>query len=515
MQTLRTSLVLLALLVLAPLTGLAQITAGQELAFVHANRGNTDSYELCAAADCRALTVTAHSTAADTWTFPLPAWVPTGSASVRVQAVWAKGKVTSPVATFTVLQAPAAPGAPFVPTPPVVTPPNGNGQTPPLDPVDPLPPIAGDHGYFNALVARPEHWKSYSLRDPQQLNTYKNANSIPAWVTYDPGTDREPQRQDAAKVAIPMFGGEQGGYLAADIGVSDTSVTFARSMANARAIKVGGEIIRVNAATGGTCPCTVPVTRGLLGTTTTAHASTAPVRLSTNNLPNQVRLPLMTEDGFSYLVTWDAFYTDSYTRFSLAMNAQKTYQFSSPGDSIWLEPRLSFDGGGAKPAGYDRAKGDLAVMDLRTYVAGGGPSPWVLASNQHGPGTSRGSRDVLFPVTGRNLVIKPGRWVRHWFAFDQRPNDYDDLSWWLADEQEGPVALYDRVPINIGRGSAAQRIEKFWLEFNTSTDAIVRTGEFDLVAYVRNVVVLRGPLGTDWTPLLTRPTTAPAVVVAP
>jgi hypothetical protein len=78
---------------------------------------------------------------------------------------------------------------------------------PPPAPV-PVPPIAsGDHAYFDALVARPDHWRSYSLRDPQQLDHPKNggyaqSNSRALVVTYDPDHDTDPRRQDAAKVVV-------------------------------------------------------------------------------------------------------------------------------------------------------------------------------------------------------------------------------------------------------------------------------------------------------------------------
>src|SRR5688572_24362708 len=68
--------------------------------------------------------------------------------------------------------------------------------------------LESPHGYFDALVNRPEHWKSYSLRDQRQLQTrenggYAHCNACPLAVTYDPTNDPDPRRQDAAKVVIP------------------------------------------------------------------------------------------------------------------------------------------------------------------------------------------------------------------------------------------------------------------------------------------------------------------------
>jgi hypothetical protein len=65
---------------------------------------------------------------------------------------------------------------------------------------------AGDaHAYFNALVARSDHWKSYSLRSHAQLMEYRAADSKPPSVTYDPSGDPYPYRQDAAKVLVPAY----------------------------------------------------------------------------------------------------------------------------------------------------------------------------------------------------------------------------------------------------------------------------------------------------------------------
>src|SRR5688572_7668481 len=65
---------------------------------------------------------------------------------------------------------------------------------------------AGDpHEYFNALVKRSDHWKSYSLRSADQMVAYRHSGARPMYVTYDPSNDSYPKRQDAAKVTIPEF----------------------------------------------------------------------------------------------------------------------------------------------------------------------------------------------------------------------------------------------------------------------------------------------------------------------
>ena len=52
------------------------------------------------------------------------------------------------------------------------------------------------HAYFDGLVARPDHWKSWTLRDDAQLAALRAAPGQPPAVTYDPLVD-------AAKVPIP------------------------------------------------------------------------------------------------------------------------------------------------------------------------------------------------------------------------------------------------------------------------------------------------------------------------
>jgi hypothetical protein len=63
--------------------------------------------------------------------------------------------------------------------------------------------VPGPHDYFNSLVSRPDHWKSYSLRSASQLNLYRSGSHLT--TTYSPGTDTYHSPQDAAKVEIPSY----------------------------------------------------------------------------------------------------------------------------------------------------------------------------------------------------------------------------------------------------------------------------------------------------------------------
>jgi hypothetical protein len=87
------------------------------------------------------------------------------------------------------------------------------------------------HSYFDALVERPEHWKSFSLRDARQLQTranggYAYCNSCPLAVTYDPANDSDYRRQDAAKVVIPAGKNNLPNQVRLPLGTSDGSLYF-------------------------------------------------------------------------------------------------------------------------------------------------------------------------------------------------------------------------------------------------------------------------------------------------
>jgi hypothetical protein len=73
----------------------------------------------------------------------------------------------------------------------------------------------------------------------------------------------------------------------------------------------------------------------------------------------------------------------------------------------------------------------------------------------------------------------------------------------MADEVTGPVQIYRRLPVSVRSGT----IEKFWVEFNTSETHLSANRLSDLrnlVAYVRNIAVLRDP-PADVTGFLQRP----------
>jgi hypothetical protein len=97
----------------------------------------------------------------------------------------------------------------------------------------------------------------------------------------------------------------------------------------------------------------------------------------------------------------------------------------------------------------------------------------------------------------------------------------DFVTIYVADEDQDPTLMYNRVawhtPINSTSSTARGSLYDFWVEFNTSTgqttqgrangaDGILGTADdfADLVAYVRNLVVLKDP-PADWSALRVKP----------
>ncbi|BCS33194.1 hypothetical protein TBR22_A24210 [Luteitalea sp. TBR-22] len=381
------------------------------------------------------------------------------------------------------------------------------------------------HAYFDALVARPDHWKSYSLRSPGQLARPKDggfaaSNSDPLSVTYDPGNDLDPHAQDAAKVVIPPFNLQSGTQLVKPINATsltldladlDGDVTKVTTALNAKGdqIRVGSEIMvtatdvtPLDRATG-----IVKLSRrGAYGTQAMPHQPGERVHLSGNSLANQIRVPFESFDGATWFITWDAYFTDSFL--NNGIGNFKAFQLSSD-QSIWLEPQTHFDGAPLEKPPFDPARHVAAAGRLRSYNNIGGPADWLLSTgNQLGPGIT--DNNPVMPTVNDFFIVYPNRWTRWWIRIEQRANDYDYVDLWMADEQVGPVQIYDRVPVSVRGG----RIDKFYVEFNTSTAQLPDgrlTDLRDLVAYVRNIVILRDP-PKEIGAFLSRPGAGPAVL---
>ena len=377
---------------------------------------------------------------------------------------------------------------------------------------------ADTNAYFDALISREGFWKGYSMRPKagvgiespyyaKQLDSTKDGGYLrvsgtePRFVTYDATVD-------AAKVVIPAWvqvGGTM--TLGTPMSAADTKfypATWATSFGTVgRQIKIDNEVMLITAWDPNTTnPRGVSVSRGQYGTAPAPHGTTSPVYGASNSLPTQLRVPLGTQDGNTYIFTWDVLYTSSYLGTGLAGN--KTFQFSSGEDTIWWEVKTRMDGGSdlSKPAGFSRAVHG-GGLDVRSYNRPGGDANWMLTDGSYlGPGVTANLPVAPMQAT---FLLHPNRWIRYWVVVEQRANDYDYIDLWAADEQTEPKLIYKRIAAStFNKGTPS--INYFWLEFNDSQSRLPagRTDDFaDMVAYVRNFAALRNV--SDVKPLLQRP----------
>jgi hypothetical protein len=373
--------------------------------------------------------------------------------------------------------------------------------------------VQDEHAYFDSLTRRADLWKQYSMRDAAQLaDTNKGGfgegtGTFASGVTYNPGADDDRHRQDAARVTIPAWQADT--PLTQGISSGDTTLYLAAykpSYPAGRVIRIDNEVMTVTRWLNDT---SITVQRGSYSTAPASHAAGAMISRNSNSLRPQVRFPLVTEDGHSYFFTWDGYWTDSYVGAG-AFN-HKAFQFSSggskDGDNLFLEPDVSYNSTNAtcwKP-------GNVGSFLVRSYNTTGGVANWLLSNgNQLGPSAT--AQQPLGPRAA--FCFNPNQWVRFFLNIRQRANDYDYVDMWVADETRDPVQVLFNVPISVPPGGKfPNSIQKFWLEFNTSTDDYLRLDNRPLVSYVRNFVALRD--NDDPRNLLVRPVPGAQAVEGP
>jgi glucuronoarabinoxylan endo-1,4-beta-xylanase len=311
---------------------------------------------------------------------------------------------------------------------------------------EPPPPASGAaHDYFNALVKRSNHAASYSLRYQAQLAQYSQKRADGSQdINYVWPNDPDPRKQDAAKLVIPSDG-------------------------------------------------------------TTIKSST------NQNSILQVRVPMPTmELGHSYLVTWDAWYGDEWREDISGIPAHKAFQFDGPdrlngAPKIWWEVHHAYKSVGDYPV----ASNEVARLAVRHYASGMrqlDDGTWIGVPA--GPNVTSGSTSETPVLPYRQFNVKPERWVRHWqlieYGMDPEPWRSNPpgtlMSLWAADEDRSPVQLYNRLQVTLWQPG----IRKFWIEINTSTNE-VKANRGPMVAYFRNVVILKDVSFADVPALLQRP----------
>lgn len=484
---------------------------------------------------------------------------------------------------------------------------------------------AGPHDFFTALIARGDCYRAASLRpvagnttgmsiDPtvrgvadcahpyftNQLlgsasNGYRASNSAgtsPLTYCYtgaEPNcggvADTNAEKQDGTKVAVTAFNliTQVVGAAGIDNVSATITVTPCFSAEFNRGLKIDSEIMVVSASGLG-CVTSIPVTRGAFGTTKAVHSAGAAIRASSNQVQgaDQVQVPLHTDGSVSasYLVTWDAFYTDTYHLTGLTNN--KAFQITGFANTkTFIEPQTRFSG--QFGTGFVAAT-DLAAVTMRSYTQPAPPSS---------------SQDPMLPFDGAVFIMKPSTWTRFWIlieanaetdtanfesvttlagaitdsttqltvrhpsaTFSNNPfsvatvmagtgfpgrriridseimtitscsvcqsaetrtltvvrgvdgttpaahadnatvdiiSDY--VSMWVADENQNPVQTYDRnrlvIALNHATASFSGGLGKWWVEFGSSTNFALQgradKGFVDMVAYLRNFVVLKDP----------------------
>jgi hypothetical protein len=208
------------------------------------------------------------------------------------------------------------------------------------------------------------------------------------------------------------------------------------------------------------------------------------VELSANSLLNYLQVPILTEDGYRYVLTWDVYYTDSYVGTDNSANAvgHKEFRMNGPrSNNSWFTVDLRNDGeDGFGTKGTNRAT-DVGLVS-------------ALAINQQVTPTNITQFQPLKPQVTR-FVLKPNRWIRYWVVIDQLTGyARDEVSLWVADNATAPTLVFDRITLDVPvhATTGAPVVNSWWLEQNSSYD-LYRGARRDLVSYVRNFAVLRNP----------------------
>ena len=437
---------------------------------------------------------------------------------------------------------------------------------------------ADPHAYFNALKARADFWKGVSLRpapgvtctsggytggsvaegtcNPDfetQLTGEEGTDGLrngstpstpeAAFIKYDFAGDTDRHKQDAAKLVIPPFGTR--GTLGAAVGATDATITVMSdvipNIGTAQAYRIDNEIMVCDAsvdmnpvASGNQCflkgtgTFTVRVARGQFGTAAAPHAAGVAFKTVVNGLDPaaQLRYPLHTRDGNTYVFTFDFYFTDSWIGLGLASDTgAKFFQFSNT-DTYWLETIFPYKGGDSssgKCAGYDAGGGAGTYVGgiwMHTYnQAYTGAATW-LDSDGRRVGSNVTALAELQPMgsappPNSGFCLLPNTWTRVWYVVKQQANDYDIFDMWIADETRDPVKLFDGLKLSVyPDGGRPNEITKWWVEGNNTffQHTLGSVNPFrDRVMYLRNFAALRNP--TSIGEVLKRP--VPGLVPAP
>lgn len=388
---------------------------------------------------------------------------------------------TPPCETTPTAPAPSPTPTPTAPAPPsnlrILTGPGGGGgfdledidlpSGPSVWPGDdgvsaPVVQSGGPHAYYFALGSRPDCAAAYSLRNPAQLEQYRTYKGTrPASVTYDPANDTDPRRQDAAKMVIP------------------------------------------------------------------GHAA---------SLPSQLRFPIGAHHPQNLMVTYDLWYGKEFAYANTGIDRYKgMLQFASPAGAFWTSLHGDFKNANAQTQNFPQYGTDGPFV-VAPYLHGssGAAQFYDFGTTRGGvnatlpydvPNTQRrnygsealGPRDTSVDPGGAEFGVKAETWTRYWVFFERDPAHDKPatqpmyaykLTIWIADETRSPVRLVNDLVVYPAQNSPGGWVQ-VWYEFNSSASQLaldkIAAGRGPLVAYLRNLVSLRGPSKSNVLTLLQRP----------
>lgn len=203
-------------------------------------------------------------------------------------------------------------------------------------------------------------------------------------------------------------------------------------------------------------------------------AAKAVIPITTNSLPNQVRLPMGFVEGNAYLVTWDVWYGEELHRTVSGLTNYKAFQFEAP-RSVGGSPTI------------------FAEVQARWSQAGALPEICTTRMRCYNPGTPAAQDGTGAIPVANQFMVQAETWTRYW-AYIVIPlysvSPVVKISLWNASGSQAVTqvqneSLFQRyVPDPI--------VNKMWIELNTSTDTIA-PGRDPFVIYLRNVVALQNP----------------------
>lgn len=321
------------------------------------------------------------------------------------------------------------------------------------------PPSTGNpHAHFEALAARPDCLRSYSMRSQAQLNSLVKQPPSIFWA-YDPANDTHPLKQDACKMWKPPR---------KDFRSWPALVNHPHPTINS--IDDSGD--------------------------------------ESVFLP--LRLPIQVSGG-SLTLTWDFWWGHEFQSHRGTVNAWKafflmTHPTSPSGDGSKVFELLHEVLGSAI---LDPAKGDISIHHS-DMGENNGRAPGVIDDDPFHP-TGLGAAPL------RTFRTLGDRWTRYLFelqmnvagsAFvewqaltghDLTGGTYDRASLWIWDETRDPTRVIYRVPVV----RDYPYLNTFRFAFDTSTHNLDGGGlTGPILAYARNVVALTNATVNEGDPLL-------------